>query len=83
MIRFLRTSWAVSGLLCGALASIVAGMISFYGMIPVPGMVYYPVAGSIALLFFVPFVVDRLLANQVDGFLSTLVFPLAPPVAAC
>ena len=64
MIRFLRTSKAVPGLVCGALVSVVAGMISFYAMIPVPGMVYYPVAGSIALLFFVPFVVDRLLANK-------------------
>jgi len=77
MIRFLRTSKAATGLVCGALVSVAAGMISFYAMIPVPGMVYYPVAGSIALLFFVPFVVDRLLANKVGGFLSTLVFPLA------
>lgn len=77
MIRFLKTRKAVPGLVCGALVSVVAGMISFHAMIPVPGMVYYPVAGSIALLFFAPFVVDRLLAYKVGGFFSTLVFPLA------
>lgn len=76
-IRFLRTQthpWKT--VLC-ALSYIAVYMIAWYGMVPVPGVLYYVLAGSIGLVMFLPLLADKFITHRVTGFLATLVFPLA------
>jgi apolipoprotein N-acyltransferase len=47
------------------------------GLIPLPGAFYYLVAGSLGLIFWLPYLADRLLTPRFQGFAGTLVFPLA------
>jgi len=75
--RFLRTQRAPVGILAGLAASVAVAMPAWAGMIPVPGRAYYLVAGVIAATFFIPYVLDRLIAPRIGGFASSLVLPLA------
>ena len=47
------------------------------GIIPVPGLLYFVIVVIYALVYFIPMAIHRLLAGRIDGFASTLVFPLA------
>lgn len=77
LMRFLRLQKPARGLFLVALTSMVVYVIAWQGMIPLPGIFYYIVAATIGLLYFLPFLADRFIAPQVNGFTSTLVFPLA------
>lgn len=89
LIRFLRTQGVVRGVLPGVLAYIVAYAVMWKGFSPVPDIVYYVSAPISGLIFFLPFLADRLLAPALasprnpDGafrwreFTATLAFPLA------
>ncbi len=77
MLRFVESNrlWVVT--VAGLAASFVAWSISWQGMIPAPGLLYYMVTMIYATVFFVPFVAHRLIASRSTSFLSTLVFPVA------
>jgi apolipoprotein N-acyltransferase len=77
IIRFLRTQKPVRGLILGLLTNIVVTIIAWRGMIPVPGLFYFLIAAGIGTTFFLPYLADRLIAPRLNGFASTLVFPLA------
>jgi len=77
IMRFLRTQKPVRGLILVLLASIVVTIVAWQGMIPVPGVFYYLVAAGIGTTIFLPYLADRLIAPRLNGFASTLVFPLA------
>lgn len=78
MMRFLREQRPLRGLALGAITYVLAGLITNSGTREIfPGMSYFPVAAACSLLFFLPFVADRLIAHRVRGILATLVFPLA------
>jgi apolipoprotein N-acyltransferase len=78
MIRFLREQRPLRGLALGAITFVLAGLITNSGTREIfPGMSYFPVAAACSLLFFLPFVADRLIAHRVRGILATFVFPLA------
>jgi len=49
-------------------------LISWQGMIP--GGFFLPVASGVAVVFWLPYLADRLFVNRLTGFASTLVFPL-------
>jgi apolipoprotein N-acyltransferase len=51
-------------------------IIAWKGLIPLPGVFYYIVAGSLGLVFWFAFLADRLLTLRITGFAGTLVFPL-------
>ena len=74
LLRFLRTQKPGRGLVLVALMNIVAWFIMVQGM---GGMLYYIAAAIYGLLFFLPFLADRLIAPRLKGIPSTLVFPLA------
>jgi len=65
------------GLLWLWLAAALALGIANWRVIPVPVFVYPFVALFLSASLVLPYLVDRLLAPSVPGFLSTLVFPLA------
>jgi apolipoprotein N-acyltransferase len=77
VIRFMRTQKSARGLILVALTCIAVNIITWRGMILMPGKLYYIITAGIGLIYFLPFLADRLIAPRVGGFVSTLVFPLA------
>jgi apolipoprotein N-acyltransferase len=77
ILRFTRTQKPLFGLAFSLLANIVAFIIMWPGLIPMDGIFYYLIAGGIGLLFWLPYLFDRLIAPQLKGAWATLVFPLA------
>ncbi len=77
LLRFVRTqSWKI-GLPVAYVVLTATFSFQFRGMVPIPGIAYYiflVVNGIPAVL---PYVVDRLLARRLTGFLATLAFPAA------
>lgn len=45
--------------------------------IPLPGLTYYAASCGYGLLFWLPYIADRLIGARFKGFLYTLIFPLA------
>ncbi len=76
-IRFLRSQKMVVGLLIGLLINVVVTIITWRGMIPVPGALIIVVGGMIGVISFMPYLIDRLLWRNSPGFSATLVFPCA------
>ena len=77
MLRFLRTQRALPGLLVGYVASAVAFYINWRPAFLDAGTMFTVFSVAFALLFFLPYVVDRLVAPKVRGFAGTLVLPAA------
>jgi len=74
LMRFARTQPAVKGLGLLLVTNVGIYLISWQGMIP--GGFFLPVAIGVAVVFWLPYLADRLLVNRLKGFTSTLVFPL-------
>ena len=74
LIRFARTQPAVRGLGLLLVANVLANLFFWQGIIP--GGLYLPVASGIGVVFWLPYLADRLLVNRLRGFAATLVFPL-------
>ncbi|MGB7063478.1 MAG: apolipoprotein acyltransferase, partial [Candidatus Zixiibacteriota bacterium] len=77
ILRFVRTQRPARGLVISLLASIVAYIIVWHGLIPLSGVFYYILAGGLALIFWLAYLADRLLTPRIMGFVGTLVFPSA------
>jgi apolipoprotein N-acyltransferase len=77
VLRFMRIQKPGRGLVATLLVLIAAYSIAWKGMIPLPGIFYYIVAGTMALLFWLAFLADRLLTPRLQGFAGTLVFPVS------
>ncbi len=76
-IRFLRSQQVISGLLIGLMVNVVITIITWRGMIPVPGALIIVVGGMIGIISFMPYLIDRLLWGKIPGVLGTLVYPCA------
>jgi apolipoprotein N-acyltransferase len=82
LLRSLRTQKALPGLaiLFGLFA--IAACFMVYGIVPVAvGPSFYGIAVYYGFLWFVPYLLDRLLVGKDRGFAMTLVFPAAAVVA--
>jgi len=77
VLVFLDSRSARRGLLYVAAVQVVAYCIHWWGMIPAPGLWYYLVATIYALAYFLPYVLHRILAHRLDGFIATLILPVA------
>ena len=77
IIRFLRIQKSLWHTLICAVAFVGVFCISWQGIIPFPGFLYYAVVGGIGLAFFLPFIIDKFIAPRLRGFIATLAFPLA------
>jgi len=73
LMRFARTQPAVRGLGLLLIANVGIYLVSWQGMIP--GDFFLPVASGVAVVFWLPYLADRLLVKRLKGFASTLVFP--------
>jgi apolipoprotein N-acyltransferase len=77
LVRFVRTSRPVSGVVPAFLVLSAVWAVQFRGMAPLPDPWYFLLAGGSGLPMVLPYVADRLLAPRLRGFASTLVLPLA------
>ncbi len=74
LMRFARTQPFKRGLALLLVANVGIYLIGWQGMIP--GGFFLPVASGVAIVFWLPYLADRLLVNRLKGFAATLVFPL-------
>lgn len=77
LLRFLRSRSAVPGLVIGYLVSTVAFHFQFRGMVPIPGIGYYAFVAFSGFVVLLPYLMDRLVAPRLGGFVATWVLPLA------
>jgi apolipoprotein N-acyltransferase len=78
MQRFLRKQKLSIGAISALIADYVVMIVSFWGVIPVEGVLYFLITfGLAAVMVWLPFFLDRLLYRKLPGFLSTLVLPIA------
>lgn len=75
ILRFLRTQKPLKGIVIGAAVNIAVSLIIHRGIIPLNGVLYYVVVGSMGLSSFLPYIVDRILASRVKTYAAAFVFP--------
>jgi apolipoprotein N-acyltransferase len=76
-MRFSRTQKPTKGFLFISIATSITGIIAWKGSIPLDGTPYYIMMIIGALFGAILFLIDRMIAPRIDGFASTLIFPLA------
>jgi len=74
---FLLTQPVVRGLALGLVIQVAAHITMWIDIIPAPGWLYYAIAATYGFTYFLPFVIDRIVAPRLAGLRSTLVLPLA------
>lgn len=74
---FLERSRALPGLVLGLVLFVLVNFVAWRGLIPAPGLLYYMIAGTYAIVYYLPFALHRLLFARLSPVLSTLAFPLA------
>lgn len=78
LIRFLRTQRKLKGLLIFLPVFLIAWIILVYDLYSGMPIVVSIITGFLyGVVFFLPFLVDRLINPKIKGFTGTLVFPLA------
>jgi len=76
-LRFFRTQPLKRGFIIYTLVSIIPFYFAWQGVVPIPGIGYFIFVVIICLFNASIFLIDRLLAPRLEGFVATLVFPLA------
>jgi apolipoprotein N-acyltransferase len=77
LLRFMRTQPTLRAILLADLVMTGAALVSWQGMVPVPGLLYVIVIGLTAQWILAPFVIDRLLFRRFRGLARTLILPTA------
>ena len=77
LVRFLRTQRPIWGLCLASASMTCAAFVSWWGMVPAPGVLYFVIVGLLTAGVLVPFAVDRLLFQRFDGLPRTLILPTA------
>jgi apolipoprotein N-acyltransferase len=74
LIRFARSQPVLKGLGLLLAVNVLASLFVWQGIIP--GGLYLPVASGVGVVFWLPYLADRLLVGRLRGFAAALVFPL-------
>ena len=77
LLRFVRTQRPLPGLLLAWLVRFAVAAVVPSGIFLLSGIGYYAIVLLIAGLSMLPYLADRLLTPRLQGFVATLVFPLA------
>jgi len=77
MLYFFRRSNPVIGSVAVAAVTALATYISFKGVIPIPSVGYTFFCVGMGVYYIIPMLVDRYVGKKIQGFWSTLVYPLA------
>ncbi|MFN8176871.1 MAG: nitrilase-related carbon-nitrogen hydrolase [bacterium] len=81
LVRLLRDLPRGRGLLAGYIACWIACAIQWSGVFPLTGSLFYAASGLLCLLFFVPYLADRLLAPGLQGLRGTWTLPTTMVIA--
>lgn len=76
ILRFLHMQNPLKGIVIGAAVNVAVNLIIFQGVIPLEGILYYVVVGSMGLTSFLPYIIERVLASRSKTYWSAMVFPL-------
>lgn len=76
LLHFMRANDPLIAMAAIWLVTFLTSYFSCRGVIPVPGIAYPITLAFTGLTLTLPYLVDRLLADRIPGFASTLVFPL-------
>ena len=77
LLRFVRTQRPLPGLLLAWLVRFAVAAVVLQGILMYPGIVYYALVLLLTGLTMLPYLADRLITPRLNGFIATLVFPLA------
>ncbi len=77
LLRFVRTQRPLPGLLLAWLVRAAVGAVVLQGTILLSGIGYYTLVVLLTGLTMLPYLADRLITPRLQGFVATLVFPLA------
>ena len=77
LLRFVRTQRPLPGLLLAWLVRFAVAAVVPSGLFLLSGIGYYALVLLLAGLSMLPYLADRLLTPRLQGFVATLVFPLA------
>jgi apolipoprotein N-acyltransferase len=82
ILRFLRTQKAVKGILLTLLGFTISLTISLWGLFSFEDKAFSLLFNTIrslliAIVLSLPYIADRLMVRRIQGFLSTLIFPVA------
>jgi apolipoprotein N-acyltransferase len=75
LIRFLRTQPKAKGLIIFALLNCIAWGIMLFGILPDLGVIGNGFGVFYGIIFFLPYLADRLIAPKTKGFRATFIFP--------
>ena len=81
LIRAFRTIKRWYGRILFFALMVILRSIQLKGMIPAPGMMYYMIILSGSIFIVLPYIIDRWLSKKINGFASTLIFPIASVIA--
>lgn len=77
LLHFIRSKKPLPGLAILFILIAIATRIMLFGIIPsLLGVLTYVLTIYYAILWFLPYLTDRLISKKLDGFISTLVFPV-------
>jgi apolipoprotein N-acyltransferase len=74
---FLERTRLRTGIPAALCAFLAVELIAWRGLVPAPGMLYYLIVGAYGVVYFIPFVLHRVLGTRLRGLAATLVFPSA------
>jgi apolipoprotein N-acyltransferase len=77
LLRFVRTQKLLPGLLLGYLVGALAFFVQWHAAFQDAGAMFSLYSAVYALLFFLPYAVDRLLQPRLRSFAGSLIFPAA------
>lgn len=76
-VRFLRTQKPLGGIGLAFVGAAGVAFVSWWGMVPAPGVLYFVILTAITAGTIAPFAVDRLLSPRFEGLARTLILPCA------
>jgi apolipoprotein N-acyltransferase len=77
LLRFVRSQKPLPGLLLGYLVSVLVFFTQWHVAFQDAGKMFSLYSAVYALVFFLPYVIDRVLRPHLQGVVATLVFPVA------
>lgn len=77
IVRYYRTERSKKAIGLCYIVMMLSSFFSFKGVTGIKGPIEYIVLIGMSFIFFSPFLIDKIIAGKVKGFISTLVLPLA------
>lgn len=77
LVRYYRSEKTKKSILLCYIVMMFSSFISFKGVAGIDGIIEYLVLIGMSFVFFLPFLIDKLLGEKFKGFISTLILPLA------